>query len=219
MPAESGLRATVVFVHGIWMTGLELGLLRRRVADCGYQTRLFRYASLRRSPHENAQTLADFLDTLHAEQLHLVAHSLGGIVICHLLAQVQPVGLGRILMLGSPLRGSEVARQVWRHPWARWLLGRACEEGLLGDAPCCPAGRAIGMIAGNRGFGIGNLIAGRKLPRPHDGTVALRETQDPSITDRLVVPYSHLSMLFARPVAQMVCRYLDVGRFTQDLNS
>lgn len=207
------MREAVVFVHGIWLTGLELTLLRRRVATCGYQTHLFHYHSLWRPPRENALALARYLDTIDADIVHLVAHSLGGIVLCHLFAQQYPVRPGRVLMLGSPLRGSVVAQRVWRHRWARWLLGRSCEQGLLGDAPRCPPGRKLGMIAGNRGFGIGNLLAGGQLPRPHDGTVAVAETEDPAISDQLLVPYSHFSMLFARPVAQAVCDYLRSGRF------
>lgn len=207
------MQEAVVFVHGIWMTGLELTPLRRCVAACGYQTHQFHYPSLRRPPRDNALALARFLDTIDADIVHLVAHSLGGIVLCHLFAQQYPARPGRVLMLGTPLRGSLVAQLVWRHRWARWLLGRSCEQGLLGDAPRCPAGRELGMIAGNRGIGIGTLLAGRQLPRPHDGTVALIETEDPAISDHLVVPYSHISMLFARPVAQAVCDYLRSGRF------
>lgn len=207
------MQETVVFVHGVWMTGLELIPLRRRVSACGYQTHQFRYPSLRRAPRDNALALARFLDTLDADIVHLVAHSLGGILLCHLFAQQYASRPGRVLMLGTPLRGSVVAHVVWRHHWARWLLGRSCAQGLLGDAPRWPAGRELGMIAGNRGIGIGTLLAGRRLPSPNDGTVAMAETEDPAVTDHLEVPYSHFTMLFARPVARAVCHYLQSGRF------
>ncbi len=204
--------ATVVFVHGIWMTGLELSLLRYRIARCGYRTRLFRYRSIRRSPAENAEALAAFLARQEGSTLHLVAHSLGGIVVCHLLASQSPARLGRVLMLGSPLRGSLPARRLWRHRWLRPLLGRSGEGGLLDGAPPCPEGLEIGMIAGTRGFGIGTLLTGGALPRPHDGTVAVDETQDPAIRQRLQLPIDHFGMLFSRRVAEAACRFLRGGR-------
>ncbi len=205
--------ATVVFVHGIWMTGLELSLLRYRVARCGYRTRLFRYRTTRRSPAENAEALAAFLARQEGSTLHLVAHSLGGIVVCHLLASHPPARLGRVLMLGSPLRGSLPARLLWRHRRLRWLLGRSGEQGLLDGAPPCPEGLEIGMIAGTRGFGVGTLLAGEALPRPHDGTVAVSETLEPAIRQRLLLPSGHFGMLFSRRVADAACRFLQSGRF------
>jgi len=72
---------TVVFVHGLYMTGVELGLLRRRVEAAGFATALFHYHSLLRSVDENAMLLADFLKGIEGERLHLVGHSLGGMVI------------------------------------------------------------------------------------------------------------------------------------------
>lgn len=206
------MREAVVFVHGIWMTGLEMAVLRRRVAAAGYPVHAFRYRSLTACPAESAARLDAFLMTVDAEVVHLVAHSLGGLLLCHLFHDFPAQRPGRVLMLGTPLRGSELARRLYRRPWSRWLLGRAAEQGLLGDGPGWPRSRPLGMIAGNRGlFGMGMLVAGR-LPRPNDATVALAETDTAAVTEHLQVPYSHFGMLFARPVADAVVRYLRTGR-------
>ncbi len=203
---------TVVLIHGIWMTGLEMGLLRLRLARCGFRTRQFHYPSLRRSPAGNARRLEAWLERLDAPRVHLVAHSLGGIVICHLLARRVPHRLGRVLMLGSPLRGSALARHLHGKTFTRWLLGRSGERGLLGPVPDCSGRAEIGMIAGTRGFGIGRLLY-TKLPRPHDGTVALTETDHPAIGSRLHLAHGHFGMLFSKRVAEAACRFLDCGRF------
>jgi hypothetical protein len=42
--------------------------------------------------------------------------------------------------------------------------------------------------------------------------VAVVETDSTAVTDHLTVPYGHFAMLFARPVADAVCRYLRRGR-------
>lgn len=205
------MREAVVFIHGIWMCGGELALLRRRVAAAGYAVHGFRYPSLRASPAQNAARLNAFLEDIDADLVHLVAHSLGGLVLCHLFHDFPAQRPGRVLMLGTPLRGSAVARRLAGWPVLRHLLGRSVEQGLLGDGPGWPPGRMLGMIAGNRGMlGIGLLVGG--LPGPHDGTVALVETDTAAVTEHLQVPYSHFGMLFARPVADAVIRYLRSGR-------
>jgi len=78
----------VVFVHGLYMIGLELTLLRHRVARTGFETRQFSYRSLSRGLDENARELGVFLGGLPVTQLHLVAHSLGGLVICRMFEQM-----------------------------------------------------------------------------------------------------------------------------------
>jgi pimeloyl-ACP methyl ester carboxylesterase len=206
------MREAVVFVHGVWMTGLEMALLRRRVAAEGFQVAQFHYPSLRRSPADNALRLKRFLQTMDADIVHLVAHSLGGLVLCHLFSRYPVQPPGRVVMLGTPLRGSSLAHKVSQWPGGRWLLGRSTDQGLLGDAPPWPGGRPLAMIAGNQGvLGMGLLVAGR-IPRPNDGTVALAETDSSAVTEHLTVPYGHFAMLFARPVADAVCRYLRSGR-------
>jgi pimeloyl-ACP methyl ester carboxylesterase len=206
------MREVVVFVHGILMQGLEMGLLRHRVAAAGYEVRQFHYPSLSASPAQNAARLNAWLQGLDADVVHLVAHSLGGLVLCHLFHDFPAQRPGRVLMLGTPLRGSDLARKLNRWPWTRWVLGRAVERGLLGDGPGWPRSRPLAMIAGHRGvLGMGLLVAGQ-IPRPHDGTVSVAETDVVGVTDHLSVPYSHFAMLLARPVAEAVCRYLRSGR-------
>jgi len=207
------MREVVVFVHGIWLGGWEMAVLRRRVQACGFPVHQFHYASLRRTPRQNAARLHTFIQTLDADVVHLVAHSLGGLVLCQLFSHVPEQPPGRVVMLGTPLRGSTLARKLDRHPWTRWLLGRARVQGLLGDGPGWPNGRPLAMIAGNRGLlGMGLLVAGH-IPRPNDGTVAVAETDVAAVRDHLTVPYGHFGLLFARPVAAALCHYLRQGRF------
>jgi len=203
----------VVLIHGIWMTSLELRPLGQRLQRCGYTSRYFYYPSLRRHPADNARRLANYLQDIDAPQVHLVAHSLGGIVLSHLFAQGTPPRPGRVVMLGTPLQGSVVARHMYERRLLRWLLGRAVEGGLLGNAPPWRGLYRSGMIAGTRATGIGQFLAPGKLTRPHDGTVTVNETRSPGLHQHHTVHNSHLSMLFSRDVASLVCRFLQQGHF------
>lgn len=201
-----------MLVHGLWMAGWELWYLRRHLEACGYSCRLFHYSSVLRSPRANALRLARFLAALDTDVVHVVAHSLGGLVVLHLFEIDPDLPPGRVLMLGTPLRGSAAARRLEGIPVLRWLLGRSMAGGLQGDAPAWQGGRHLGMIAGTRGLGMGNLLL-RSLESPNDGTVALAETRSPAVHDHLAVPYSHLGMLWSPRVAEAVCHYLREGGF------
>jgi len=206
-------REAVVFVHGIWLNGWEMALLRRRVARCGYRTFVFHYPSVRCSPREGARRLHVFLQGIDAEVIHLVAHSLGGIVVLHLFEAFPERRPGRVVFIGTPAQGSAAARVLARHRWLRPLLGRAGERGLLGGAPAWRARRDLGVIAGTHGLGLGLFVTLGRLPRPHDGTVSLAETAIPGARDRFTVPAGHLALLLSRRVAAAVCRFLASGRF------
>lgn len=207
------MREAVVFVHGIWMTGAEMVLLRRRLSQCGFDCFNFRYQSLRRSPRENAISLNKFLQTIQADTVHLVAHSLGGIVLLHLFDKYPQQKPGRVVMLGTPIRGSEVAQKLVSTRWLGHLLGRSTVRGLLGDSPRWQADREVGMIAGTEGLGIGRIVMMGKLNEPNDGTVQLDSTCSSNFKDHIALPYSHHGMLFASPVAKAVCQFLHTGMF------
>lgn len=72
----------------------------------------------------------------------------------------------------------------------------------------------LGLIAGDAGHGLGQLIC--DLPRPHDGTVAVDETRLDGASEHIVLPVSHLSMLVSRAVAEQVVSFLSNGYFERN---
>ncbi len=75
-PADGG---RVVLVHGLWMNGLAMLPLARRLERCGFEVKRYGYQSMRRGLHENARRLAAVCDKSVAP-LNLVGHSLGGLL-------------------------------------------------------------------------------------------------------------------------------------------
>ena len=201
----------VVLVHGIWMPTLVMAWLGRRLAGCGFRPLSFGYSDLGASPAENAARLHAFIRGLRVGRVHLLAHSLGGIVVLHLFERFPEQPPGRVLLLGSPVLGSGVARRLGATPGLRWLLGRSGERGLLDGAPRWRGERDLGVIAGTRGPGLGTLMGG--IARPNDGTVAVAETRLAGAADFLALPVSHARLLFSSRVADASCRFLGQGRF------
>ena len=208
--SQSPKLQTVVFVHGLLMTGVDMVLLRHRVARCGFAVRQFSYASIRRTAQHNAARLQQYLGGIDAEVVHLVGHSLGGLVIQRLLHDYPAQRPGRVVTFGTPHLGSHVAQSLSGWFAGRLIMGRSLGA-LRGDVPPWPAGRELGVIAGTRGIGVGWLAPG--LAVPNDGTVAVAETRQGRMTDYIEVPVSHTALLFSRETARQVCAFLRNGRF------
>jgi len=203
----------VVFVHGLWLNGVESTLLRRRVAaDLDSDTRTFQYASVGASMPEIVQQLAAFSARLDVRTLHFVGHSLGGIVLLRFFEQAAPARPGRIVLLGSPVRGSRAAHRVARWPFGAAILGRNIEAEVLKAPQRQWTGtRELGVIAGDLSLGLGRLFG--DLGGPNDGTVGVAETELPGATDHIVLPVSHTGMLFSSEAARQTAAFLATGRF------
>jgi pimeloyl-ACP methyl ester carboxylesterase len=204
-------REAVVLLHGIWLARLSLVPLQQRLRRAGYDAHILSYPSLRRTPAENAARLRAFLGRLGAPVVHVVGHSLGGLVALHLLEERPPARVGRCVLLGTPANGSAVAHLLARSWATRHLLGRSVVRGLLGEAPKAAGPHEVGVIAGAQPLGAGRIL--RSLQRPHDGTVAVAETVLAGARDHLTLPVTHTGLLFSRAVADAVAAFLRSGRF------
>ena len=202
---------TVVLVHGVWMTGLEMRPLARRVRACGYDTVMFGYRSLLQPLAHNAARLVERVQQQDASTVHLVGHSLGGLVILQALQDHPDLIKGRIVLLGSPVNGSVIAGRVQHYWFSRWLLGRSGRSALLGDGPRWQGQPPLGVIAGTHPVGIGRLLGG--FEGANDGTVAVAETTIAGATATMTVDKGHFGLLYSTAVAQAVCTFLRQGRF------
>lgn len=194
---------TVILVHGLWMTGLELRWLGRQLAGCGYAVRYFRYASWHGDFEGAAADLARFAARETAETVHLLGHSLGGLVIARMLTLAAPANLGRIALLGSPQQGSRLAAILERYRPGRFFLGPVAGAGIVRSRPTLPTSSEVLTIAGTLPFGFGPFFG---VASPNDGTVAVVETVVPG-AQQLQVRASHMGMLFSRSTAAAVCRF------------
>jgi pimeloyl-ACP methyl ester carboxylesterase len=204
---------TVVFVHGLWMTGHESIFLRRELRrELNAECAVFSYRSVVNDVTANAAELAEFLRSFDTPRLDLVGHSLGGLVILKCLEEHPQPQPGRVVLLGSPLQGSAVARALSRFPLLRAMLGRGIEQEAIPEAVRRWRGqREVGVIAGSLSIGMGRLFA--PLPVPNDGTVTVAETQLEGATGHVVLPVSHTGMVYSGLVAQQAAHFLRTGRF------
>jgi pimeloyl-ACP methyl ester carboxylesterase len=207
-------RTLVVYLHGLWLFGHESFLLRRRLQDLyGFDVAVFRYPSISATMAEVTARLQAFVDERAPAQLHLLGHSLGGLVAYRFLERFPVQPPGRVVFLGTPAVASRAASNAARARWAGALLGGCVAEELLTarDRQWVSA-RDLGIIAGTRRAGLGQFVAG--FDEPNDGTVAVRETRLPGATDHITLPVSHMGMLLSARVARETGEFLTRGHFS-----
>lgn len=201
----------VVLVHGLWMGGFVMGFLSRLLAAHGYATKSIGYPSMRREFRHNVALVQRAIEGLAAERVHLVGHSLGGLVALAALTGRRDPRVGRVVLLGSPVRGCQGGRQMAERAWGRPFLGASAALWREPPQLAAPAGVEVGAIAGTRRLGMGSIVL--KLPGPNDGVVTVDETRLPGLVDHLVLKVSHSGMLVSREVGEQVAAFLGSGRF------
>ena len=210
--APESAREHVILLHGIWMRGITLLPLARRLRNAGYSVETIDYASVFRGVAPAVDALRERMRGADADRVHLVGHSLGGLVALEATRGVRGLPKGRIVSLGSPLRGSAVARGLASVPGGRLLLGHSAEP-LLDGLDAWRSTRQVGVIAGRLPFGLGVSIGA--LSAPHDGTVSVSETRLPGIADHVTVDASHTGLLFSGEVAELTVEFLRDAHFSQ----
>lgn len=212
--AHASTPEPVLLLHGIWLVGGTLKPLARRLAAAGFAPVPLTWPSVTGGPETAVEVVrAKLRELAHGGPVHIVGHSLGGLLALESVRDAVGLPPGRIVCLGSPLAGSRAARHLDQIPGARRLTGRS-HEVLCRGACACPAGREVGSIAGRVPLGIGVLWAG--LEGPHDGTVAVEETRLPDLADHCVVAASHSGLLLSAEAARRTIAFLRHGHFDGD---
>jgi pimeloyl-ACP methyl ester carboxylesterase len=201
----------VLLVHGLWTNRAIMFYLARTLAGLGFAPRAVGYFSALAEFEHNAAHVARAIAGSPGERLHVVAHSLGGLVALRALVRRPDARVRRVVLLGTPIADCLSGRRMARMRFLGPLLGTT--RTLWTDMPQLdiPPGVEAGAIAGTRRFGLGSLVL--RLPGPSDGVVRVEETRHPRLADHVTMPVAHSEMLVSRPVAAQVAAFLRDGRF------
>lgn len=185
--------------------------LGRRLSRCGFDVARFSYAPVADTLERSADRLARFCREQATKPLHLVGHSLGGLLILAALERNADLKVRRAVLIGSPYAGVTAAVGLARYGVGKRMLGRTLRDWMQLPRPSMPNGVEVGVIAGNVPFGLGPLVA--RLPKPHDGVVLVDETRVPGAKDFIVLRINHTGTLFSPAVGRAACAFLRNGTF------
>lgn len=209
----------VVLLHGIGVGAWTLKKLDQALRRRGYATLNLDYASRKKPLEELAEEIHTPVAAF-AEQcdgaIHFVAHSMGGLLARVYIARHRPARLGRVVMLGTPNAGSEVADLLKDFSIYRAVFGPAGLQLSTAQVPVLAAlpspDYAVGIIAGCRS--IAPIASAFILPRPNDGRVSVASAKLADMADHVVVKASHTGLPRHAVAIEQTIAFLSEGRFS-----
>ena len=211
-------RDGVVLLHGIGRGARSMRRADRALQEAGFRTLSLDYPGrklgLDALADEVFRMAAGWMDGV-VGQVHFVAHSMGGLVARALITRHRPARLGRLVMLGPPNNGSEIADLLAGTRAYRTVFGPAglqltTRPGAALAALLGPVDFPVGVIAGTRTL---DPLAWLLLPKPNDGRVSVASTRVVGMSDHLVLPATHALMMLDPAVLRATVAFLRDGRF------
>ncbi|MFG3594036.1 esterase/lipase family protein [Bradyrhizobium sp. RDI18] len=213
-------RDGVVLLHGISRTARSFRRMQTAIEAAGLTALNLDYASRRTALealaediHPSIQRFADGV----AGSVHFVCHSMGGLLARVYIARHRPPRLGRVVMIGTPNSGSEIADRLKNFGPYRAFFGPAGQQlGTQRDAAIealfPPVDYPVGIIAGNRSI---YPIASAFLPKPHDGRVSVANTKLDGMTGHIVIGTSHPWLVRNRVAIEQTIAFVRTGSFRE----
>jgi pimeloyl-ACP methyl ester carboxylesterase len=212
LPPMSG--RGVIVLHGIVRSSKSMYTVADDLRKEGFTVFPMEYPSTQISIEQAVEYLDSIIQNLDGiEELHLVGHSMGGLVIRAWFAEHSDPRVKRVVMLGTPNYGAEMADLVRRNLLFRAVFGPAGQQ-LVTDAdgvilqlptPQCE----FAVIAGARGNDTGwNPF----IPGDDDGTVTLASARLAGAADFNTFPLLHHGLLGNHDVSAQIAHFLLTGR-------
>jgi pimeloyl-ACP methyl ester carboxylesterase len=208
----------VILIHGLLQSSKCMAQMSDQLEEAGYSAIEFDYPSTQVSIPEAARNLDRLIQSLDGiDEINFVTHSMGGLVVRAYTMEYDDARIKRMVMLGTPNQGAELAditQQYWilrtaAGPGARQLGTRT--DGLIPKLPIPKFEFAV--IAGSRGTSTGwNPL----IPGDDDGTVTVASTKLPGAADFATVRALHSRLLWSEEVQTHTINFLKNGRLHAD---
>lgn len=220
---EDADRKIAVLLHGIGHSRYNLMGLEKSLRKENYAVLNLSYPSRR----YNISAISDWLShRLAAENVwrrfaavHFVGHSMGGLVIQDYLETIRNTDmttlLGRVVMLGTPHGGSEVAdflHKTWMYKFAFGPAGQELTTKVRRqEKERIRPYYELGLIAGTRSwlYPLGRMV----LKGKHDGCVSVESVQRGGASDYIELPVLHGLMGWDSRTISHTISFLGKGAF------
>jgi len=213
----------VLLLHGVLRNSRHTATLGKRLEEQGFTVIGLDYASTCLPLEKHAENLASLVASLkQVKTIHIVAHSMGGLVTRRYLANGKPdPRVKRVVMIGTPNQGAEIADFFADLTLYGLIFGPAGQElctdkKTAGVACALPKGIEVAVVAGGLGRkpGINPL-----LKVDNDGLVTVDSAKLPGACDFLRVRTYHGALVRNAEVAEAVSQFLRCGKLRPDAKS
>ena len=199
----------VLVLHGLGRTSVSMRFLYLRLKTARFDAELLDYPSREATISE----LTDMLEPKLPETgvVNFVGHSLGGILAKHLMLRLPQERRGKIVQLGAPNFGSEIAA---RAEILGPLMGPALAE-LGPNSSSEDFGLNIGAIAGTAAIPALTLLTG--IEGENDGKVSVQSAWGHAPENKRVkLNSAHSTMMLSGEVVAATIEFLLLGEFSEN---
>lgn len=212
----------VILLHGLARTALSMRSLSKALETEGFEPINLDYPSRKHTIEDLARQLVKTVRHEVPEEwpVHLVSHSLGGLVGRVLISLLPGQNWRNAVFLAPPHQGSMMARKMANHPvtrpFFRWYYGPAgrqvAQEMPELPLPSCP----FGIIAGTKArsfFNPTSWLSRHLIDDKSDGTVVVQETFLENMGDFAEVYVDHTTIMNQPLIHRMVLHFLQHSAF------
>ena len=144
--------------------------------------------------------------------VHFVGHSMGGLVIRECLSRRVVTGLGRVVLIGTPNKGSRHGNRALLAPLLRRVfqsLSDLAEPGPRIAPPLNVPPPDVGVVVGT----WTDVLRRQFLRGEHDGLVTAESARNVLARDEFRVPCSHERLHWRQDTVEAIDSFLRTGRF------
>jgi pimeloyl-ACP methyl ester carboxylesterase len=212
------MKEKIIILHGIFRTHRSMRGLANFLERSGYNVLNLRYPSTKYDIEKLADIahpqIADFISKDQG-RTHFIGHSMGGLLIRAYLKKYRPINLGRVVMIGVPNRGSEVADFLKNFYFYKKLYGPAGQQLITNQEKFahifCDIDFEIGVIAGNRSI---DPISSKIIGKTNDGKVSLESALIEGAKDSVIISSSHTFFPSNRKMWAQALSFIKTRKFT-----
>ncbi len=207
----------VVLLHGIFRTKRSMSSLEKFLSAKGYHVLNVDYPSTKKPIEGLADVVGEALAVNKidpSKKLHFVGYSLGGLIVRAYINKYRPENIGRVVLLGAPNKGSEIADFFLNISLYKFFYGPAglqlgTDQSKFGNLYGA-VDYELGIIAGDRSI---DPVLSLLIPGKNDGKVSVESTRLPGMKDHIVLHATHTFMPRNKIVKQQTAHFIETGAF------
>ncbi|HEY1096726.1 MAG TPA: alpha/beta fold hydrolase [Alphaproteobacteria bacterium] len=209
---------SVILLHGMMRTYRCMRRLEKHLVKHGYRVLNLDYPSSRKSLEDLIDHMHPAIDDFNKDTtgpVHFAGYSMGGLLIRAYLHKYRPLNLGRVVMIGTPNKGSEVAdflQNFWPYKKFYGPAGQQLITNQTGfNHIFGPIDFPLGVIAGNRPL---DFISSYIIGQPNDDKVSIESTKIDGMTDHIIIPASHTFIARHNETLSNTLKFFQDGSFS-----
>jgi hypothetical protein len=210
---------TVLLIHGFFRTERDMFPMKSFLREKQLNAITISLPTTFTSIEQCTQLLIEKLHRLsmHHGKIHLVGHSMGGLVLLNLLSRAALPNYGRCVLIGTPVNGSELADIAYDlSPRLTCLikgLASLRTKAVTGIDNHIVEKYELGVIAGGRN----NILSRLFFDKDNDGRVSIESTKFKGMRDFIELPYGHTRIHHERLTSELVINFLHTGSFNGNI--